>query len=262
MTPEEKDAILYAKTGKLEKLRYCLDAGVSPNTIDNYRAKKSLLMYAACRGHLPIVRELLKRGADADYVDSDGVTALFQAKQAGQTKIVELLQERTIGRTGYDIEALLGCSEPWQGYCALHETIWKDYRRGRELNDYESNFQSLHAFLTFAVVGQGFEDMLRVRGYWCIPAGIQLFESVGEPQYAAMLRLVDGVIQSQAKRFGYDLEHDKPEDWKWDRSVSDSLNEIEKRTQLWALSQEEHDRLASKALEYVREHRQHFEGTA
>jgi hypothetical protein len=259
MTPEEQDAILYAKTGKLEELRSCLDTGVCPKTVDKYG--ESLLMYATRRGHLPVVEELLKRGVDANYVNSDGVTALFQAKQAGQTKIIELLRDHTTSRTGYKLEAVLQFSDPWEGYCALHEAIWKDYRRGRELNEHENNFQSLHAFLTFAV-DQGFEGMLRVRGYWCIPAGIHFFEFVGEPQYAAMLRLVDGVIQRHAEKIHYDLEHDRPEDWNWDNALCDALKEIEKGAQLWALNKEECDRLARKALEYAREHRQHFEGMA
>lgn len=37
MSPLEKDAILYVETGKLKKLKACLETGVSPDTAGNGR---------------------------------------------------------------------------------------------------------------------------------------------------------------------------------------------------------------------------------
>lgn len=127
MTPLEKDAVLYAKTGKLEKLRACLDGGVSPSAADDSRV--SLLVHAASRGHLAVVEELLRRGADANFISgwNDG-TALYHAKLAGHTAVAQLLQRHTsvparvsdnphspgvqrvpcLVPPGYDIDAILG----------------------------------------------------------------------------------------------------------------------------------------------------------
>jgi hypothetical protein len=255
MTPSEKDAVLYAKTGKLEKLTACLDAGVSPNTTDESRA--SLLMHAASRGHFPVVAELLRRGADANFVGFDDSTALFQARQAGHAKIVELLKSHAGNRKGYDIDEPLRCPNLWQGYCALHDAIWDDFQHGRELNEHEYAFQSLHPFLTLAT-GWGFDEMLSNRGYWCIPAGIRLFDALGEPHYAAILRRADEIVRRHAERIGYSLEHEKPEGWKWDRSVLEGLEKLQEESQFWNMNQEEYDRLTRKTFDYVRENRQHF----
>jgi hypothetical protein len=94
MTPLEKDAVLYAKTGKLDKLHACLDAGISPNFFEPDN-RVSLLMFAAGRGHLPVVEELLRRGADPHHACdwTDDFTALAQAKLAKHKAIVELLKK-------------------------------------------------------------------------------------------------------------------------------------------------------------------------
>ena len=62
MTPLEKDAVLHAKTGKLEKLRACLDAGISPNFFEPEN-RVSLLMFAAWIGtkRSPTCASLIKR---------------------------------------------------------------------------------------------------------------------------------------------------------------------------------------------------------
>lgn len=99
MTPLEKDAVLYAKTGKLEKLRACLDAGISPNFFEPEN-QVSLLMFAAGRGHLAVVEELLSRGADPHHAcdwDQDA-TALDHAKLGKHKAIVEVLTKALAGR--------------------------------------------------------------------------------------------------------------------------------------------------------------------
>lgn len=256
MSPLEKDAILYAKTGKLEKLKSCLDAGVPANFVDD--AKQSLLMHAVSRNHLPVIEELLRRGADANFVGRyDNSTALFQAKEASHTEIAALLEAHTSQRKGYDIEPALECENPWSGYCLLHDAIWDDFQRGRKLNDYEYASLSLHPFLTRAT-SWGYEDLLTNRGYWNIPCCIRLLEAVGEAHYAAIQRRADEIIRRHAKRIGYDLERDAPQDFKWDRPLSDELEALQEEAQFWNMSQAEYDRLARKALGYVRENREHF----
>lgn len=256
MKPLEKDAILYARTGKLEKLKACLDAGVPANFADD--GKQSLLMHAAARNHLPVVEELLHRGADANFVGRyDNSTALFQAKEAGHAEIAALLETHTSQRKRYNIEPALRCKNPWSGYCLLHDAIWDDFQRGRKLNDHEYAFLSLHPFLT-CTTGWGYEDMLTNRGYWNLPHCIRLLEAVGEAHYAAIQRRADEIIRRHAKRVGYDLEGDTAQDFKWDRTISDELEALQEEAQFWNISQAEHDRLATKAFDYVREHREHF----
>ena len=256
MSPLEKDAILYAKTGKLEKFKSCLDAGVPASFVDD--GKQSLLMHAASRNHLPVVEELLRRGADANFVGRyDNSTALFQAREAGHAELAALLEAHTSQRKGYTIEPALRCENSWSGYCMLHDAIWNDFQRGRKLNDHEYTFLSLHPFLTRAT-GWGYEDMLSNRGYWNIPHCIRLLETVGETHYAAIQRRADEIIRRHAKRIGYDLVQDAPQEFKWDQTLSSELEALEEEVQFWNMSQAEYDRLARKALDYVREHREHF----
>src|SRR5437016_1828474 len=87
MTPIEKDALLYAKTGKSEKLAERLGRGISPNFED-------LLFYAAKNGHLQAVELLLGKGADpngANQRDTAGSGPLYYAAGAGHLQVVEKL---------------------------------------------------------------------------------------------------------------------------------------------------------------------------
>jgi len=227
MTPLEKDAILYAKTGKVDKLKACLDAGVSVNFAD--ADKQTLLMHAASRNHLAVVLELLQRGADANIPGRyDNSTALFQACEAGHATIVALLEGHTNRQKGYTIEAALQGGDSWTKYCALHDAIWDDFQRGRKLNNHEYDFLSLHAFLT-RTIGWGYEDTLTNRGYWNIPLSVRLFEAMGEANYAAIQRRADQIIRSHTKKIGYDLERDPPQDFNWDRALAERSSGIYNR---------------------------------
>jgi uncharacterized protein len=54
----------------------------------------SALMYAAMKGHSPVIKQLLTRGADVNYTDKDNRTALFYAVAANQMNCVKLLLQR------------------------------------------------------------------------------------------------------------------------------------------------------------------------
>ena len=116
MTPLEKDALLYAKTDKTEKLTNCLNAGASPGLADE--RGDSLLMHAAWRGHLPVVRELLRRGADANRIGSEKSNALSLARRADHMEVAGLLHEHTSLPYGDEL-TLGGHPCPCCGYLTL-----------------------------------------------------------------------------------------------------------------------------------------------
>jgi len=48
-------------------------------------------MYASKEGKIEIVTELLKHGANTEYHDESGLTALFEAVDGGNVEVVRLL---------------------------------------------------------------------------------------------------------------------------------------------------------------------------
>jgi len=72
-----------------------LEAGVSANSIQH---GKSALYYAVAKGDIKIAKMLIDYGADASYVDDDGMTLLKYAHEAGGTEMAELLWKAMIGR--------------------------------------------------------------------------------------------------------------------------------------------------------------------
>ena len=256
MTKLETDAIQFAKTGHYADFIACLDAGVSPDTVDE--SSVSMLMYAARRGHKSIVAELLRRGANKNHVGLDGTTALSRAQQMGLSQIAALIQQHDAYRKGYDIEKPLENPDPWKGYCALFDAIWNDFENGRELNEYEYAFLAPHPYMTCAM-GWGFEDMLVNRGYQCVPDGIRLFDAVNEPRHASILRYVDEIVRRHANQSGYDLEKEVALKWEWDAAFRAELETFEEeQVKFYEMPEDEHIQLARKTLNYLREHRQHF----
>jgi len=63
--------------------------GVSVGIMDKY--ERTPLHYAACCGHLKIVKLLLRRRADVDFKDYIGKTPLHGAAEGGCFQIIELL---------------------------------------------------------------------------------------------------------------------------------------------------------------------------
>ena len=83
-----------AKKGDTRKIRKLLAKDPSRYFID---AKDSsgmtALMHAARKGHMEVVRILLREGADPNTLNPAGATATSLAEEAGHTAIVHLLEE-------------------------------------------------------------------------------------------------------------------------------------------------------------------------
>lgn len=85
-----RDKILTViEEGDLEALRAALDAGLDPNFhLENGR---TLLIHATVQNRLRLVKLLLIRGADRTLKGEDGMTALDQAVDSGNTRAQILL---------------------------------------------------------------------------------------------------------------------------------------------------------------------------
>lgn len=80
--------VISGKTGKIEKLKEMLAKGAPIDASDGYG---TALMYAAARGHLDYVAEIIRLGADVNLTSRDGKTAAQLADEAGHRAIVDLL---------------------------------------------------------------------------------------------------------------------------------------------------------------------------
>ena len=69
-----------------------LGGGHPPLPLPVVHGRQTALMFAADAGHIDTVKELLRRGADVDRVDTNGRTALDYARKRGHENIVALLQ--------------------------------------------------------------------------------------------------------------------------------------------------------------------------
>lgn len=78
-----------AKLGNLPKVKRLLDAGAEVN----FKNKDGItaLMVASARGHTEIVQALLAKGAEVNTQDKDGVTALMYANTVDHREVKELL---------------------------------------------------------------------------------------------------------------------------------------------------------------------------
>jgi len=112
-----KQLLLAARRGELDKVKELLDGGADVNYWDN-ETYMTALMFATVGEHLDIVNELLVRGADLTMTDRNGATALHLAASYGHIDILRriidaLLAEREDLNTqdGYGRTALHTAAE-------------------------------------------------------------------------------------------------------------------------------------------------------
>jgi len=86
----EKDLVLAAKIGNLDKVKNLLEQGVNPDSaLDGVPA----LIWATYNNHYEIVKALLEKGADVNIRDKDGDTPLIVASFTRNIKLVKLFYE-------------------------------------------------------------------------------------------------------------------------------------------------------------------------
>jgi ankyrin repeat protein len=72
-------------------VRCALEAGVSANYRSDCKVDRPVLVEAALRGHVFVLKELLEAGADVSLTDSQGFFALIFAAQRGHMDCIKLL---------------------------------------------------------------------------------------------------------------------------------------------------------------------------
>jgi hypothetical protein len=277
MTNIEKDALLYAKTGKVAKLVECLASGFSPDLegVLYYAAQRGhaevieLLLtrgvdpnsknqmdeegsgplhHSAYAGHLRIVEQLLARGADPNAKNREMGTALAYALERNHPEVARILKKVTDTRVSYSIDDALLLGDPVESYYKLHAAMIKDWHRGH--SSAELRFLSLHAFSTFGLPN-GIDDMLWQGGLWSITNGIELFEAIEELVCASFLRDGLTIIHEQCARSGLDLTPDLGQKLDFDDQTKPKVVELSKR--LWNSGTAGYDdqRVFGKTMSFV-----------
>jgi len=93
--------LVAASEGRLEVVRYLLDEGANVNERAN--GDNTALAEAAYYGHVPIVKELLLRGADINVISAGG-TALDVAVSRNNIAVADLLRHHG-GKSAGEIRA-------------------------------------------------------------------------------------------------------------------------------------------------------------
>ena len=86
------DLIDAAENNDIQRVRELLDSGADINFKDRYGF--TALIRATAEGHTEMVRLLLDYGADINYQNRNGLIALIIASASGYTEIVRLLLEK------------------------------------------------------------------------------------------------------------------------------------------------------------------------
>jgi hypothetical protein len=279
----ELDAAIFAFTGEIDKLRECLNQGVSPDLrglmenamfADHARVVRLLLAFradsnrtvdlagntllheATVRGNPEIVEMLLAKGADPNRPTRDGTKALVYAydRSKGRAPLTKLLEPVTeVERLDYDVDDFLKMENPEKAYWALHAAIQKHGLR--KLAPAELRVLSLADF-TGNCLTNGFTTF-DGNARWAIVPSAELMDAIDEPAFARELWQCIAIM----REYGQKIEHD-PLDHDADYVALDEATENK-------LSEREFDftahcdlltdeRLYRKTMDYVRKNRSSF----
>lgn len=113
---DEKSFHAAAMARDIMAINAFIDAGINPNA-QNEADGRTVLISAAARGDLEVVKVLLERGADVNVRDNKGYTALFHALEARYDEVSEvLLNHPNLDPTARGLN----------GISALSSYVWRD----------------------------------------------------------------------------------------------------------------------------------------
>ena len=79
-------------------LRLLLESGANPNTLlDETSRYNTALLVSVLNNNPTAVRTLIDNGADIDYTNDNGITAISLAKVRGYTRIIDFLENKKHG---------------------------------------------------------------------------------------------------------------------------------------------------------------------
>lgn len=279
----ELDAAICAASGRADKLKECLNRGVSPDL-------NGLMETAIPFGHFEVVQLLLASGANPNRMlaMSDGGTCLHEAAGCSSPEIVQLLlksgadpnRKTTAGRKPlsfaydrvshpvrmpvikllepltefdrpqYDVDDFLKMENKQKAYWALLAAIQEGFRNRSPA---ELRVMSLPYF-TGCCWPNGFEDMY-FHAAWAVIPCAELMEAIDEPVFAGMLWKCVEIVREFGKKGGCD-----PFDPDADGITLDDETEskIMSRDLRFHDYDRDFDELHRKTMEYVRQNRALF----
>lgn len=226
----ELDAVIYAYTGEIDKLRECLNRNVSPDlkglmenalfadkvqvvrlllafranpnrTVD--LAGHTLLHEATRRGSPEIVELLLAKGADPNRKTRDGKKALYYAydRSEGRAPLAKLLEPVTdVERFNYNVDDFLKMENPEKAYWALCAAIQKHGLR--KLSPAELRILSLADFTGNCLTNgiNTFDGNAR----WAVVPCAELMDAIDEPAFAGELWQCIAIMREHGQKIGRD----------------------------------------------------------
>ncbi|MDR0784840.1 MAG: ankyrin repeat domain-containing protein [Treponema sp.] len=122
--------------GDAEQVKIAVDAGADVNAEEN---GVSPLMFAAYASNAAAVESLVKAGADVNFSNTDGVSALFIAAYMGHTQVVKVLASSGIRSQDRNLALHIAKEQGMQDTVEVLYPDYKslDYRRLRR-NEYKS----------------------------------------------------------------------------------------------------------------------------
>ncbi|HVU27645.1 MAG TPA: ankyrin repeat domain-containing protein [Verrucomicrobiae bacterium] len=276
----ELDATIFAYTGEKEKLKECLERGVSPdlrglmeNAIfaDNASIAKLILAYGANpdrkvdlightllheatrRGSPEIVELLLAKGADPNRQTQDGKKPLYYAYDRGEGRapLAKLLEPVTkFDRPNYNVDDFLKMEDQVKAYYAFCKAIMEGFRTRSPA---ELRVLALPDFLAHCCMN-GFNDMYW-QARWAVIPSTELMEAIGERKFAEMLRKCIAIAREYGEKIGRDP-------FGADSDYVDLDEETEKKFDVPELDfcklDFDWDEFCRKTMNYVRENRELF----